>query len=141
MSNKTIETFRQEALKEFIESMGYLTVDTVIDRLKELAHMHSSRYANNTTSINKAILDAYINECRLYNKCYIPWHNNKYYTEITVDNLKQLGIEKFYEVATKAIEENSSVKEMNKILAKVFQEQLDSDASGSSDIFTGTLFP
>lgn len=111
LETSTIESFKQKFIDNIIESLKRqenFDADDVVRRLKELACLNPNnnfKYKpSNIDSYNyyTNVVDAYIGVCKLYERYYIPWHTNKYYPDITVDNLKQWGVDKFYEIAMKA---------------------------------------
>lgn len=111
LENSNIETFKQKFTDNMLDRLkrqANFTADDVARRLKELACLNPNnnfKYKpSNIDSYNydTNIVDAYIGVCKLYERYYIPWHTNNYYPDITVDNLKQWGVDKFYEIATKA---------------------------------------
>ena len=60
-----------------------------LDLLYEIMSTHQRTYSK----LEQKLIETGV----MSGRCYISWHENKYYPGATVDNLREMGFEKFYE--------------------------------------------
>ena len=60
-----------------------------IDLLSEIAASHERKF----TDLEKKLIETGV----VSGRCYVCWHENKYYPGATVDNLKAMGFSEFYD--------------------------------------------
>lgn len=86
-----IKSFAKESLGE-----DDLTKQAV-DLLAEIMATHKRTF----TPLEDKLIETGV----LSGRCYVCWHENKYYPGATVDNLKRMGFEAFYEAYKRNWEE------------------------------------
>ena len=64
------------------------TTDDAMELLYEISNTHQRTY----TSLEHKLIETGV----ISGRCYISWHNNTYYPGATVDNLRLMGFEAFY---------------------------------------------
>ena len=84
-----IELFREHNSKYYYELSDILT-NWALRRLYDI--MCNSRKSGNKSCLNTPMDNLLVDIGLCSRKCFIPWHNNKFRPEITVDNLKRQGI-------------------------------------------------
>ncbi len=64
------------------------TTDDAIELLLEISNTHQRTY----TPLEHKLIETGV----ISGRCYISWHNNTYYPGATVDNLRLMGFDNFY---------------------------------------------
>lgn len=78
-----------ESEEESEEESAEDLTEKAIDLLSEIMASHERTYSD----LEKKLIETGV----VSGRCYVCWHENKYYPGATVDNLKDMGFEKFYE--------------------------------------------
>lgn len=84
----TVEKMEDLLAQETISQESSIT-DDAIDCLCEMMSTHQRSFS----PLEQKLIETGV----VSGRCFVCWHENKYYPGVTVDNLRLMGFEKFYE--------------------------------------------